>query len=195
MKRILERGISRAVRHTLTVMLLAIMAPLPALSPAPQCILSTMTTPMAVTDPNQAVVWEANKKPFGETTVIGTIHEHSRFPGQMFDEETRLSYNYFRDYDPSLGRYVQSDPIGLNGGLNTYAYVGGNPLMYTDPLGLDTLTCERPLHGMGGIRFGPVFHEFFLRHRSEWRESYMRRAWSFGWRQRGLRKPRDNRAR
>jgi RHS repeat-associated protein len=59
-----------------------------------------------------------------------------RMPGQYFDMDTNLSYNYFRDYDPSSGRYVQSDPIGLHGGLNTYSYVGGNPLNYVDPRGL-----------------------------------------------------------
>jgi RHS repeat-associated protein len=57
-------------------------------------------------------------------------------PGQYFDEETGLSYNYFRDYDPALGRYVQPDPIGLDGGLNPYLYVDGNPLRYVDPRGL-----------------------------------------------------------
>ena len=60
-----------------------------------------------------------------------------RFPGQYFDSETGKHYNYFRDYDPALGRYVESDLIGLSGGLNTYSYVWQAPLSYLDPHGLE----------------------------------------------------------
>ena len=59
-----------------------------------------------------------------------------RFPGQYYDEETGLYYNYFRYYDPALGRYITSDPIGLAGGLNTYGYVENNSLRWADKNGL-----------------------------------------------------------
>lgn len=95
-------------------------------------------TPQVVTDTQQQVVWMADYLPFGQLTpnLNNTAELYSRFPGQYFDDETKLHYNYFRDYDPSIGRYIQSDPIGLLGGLNTYAYVGGNPLSFIDFFGL-----------------------------------------------------------
>ena len=60
-----------------------------------------------------------------------------RYPGQYFDSETKLHYNYFRDYDPGTGRYIQPDPIGLAGGISMYGYVEGNPLAFSDSLALD----------------------------------------------------------
>ena len=95
-------------------------------------------TPRILTDQNMAKVWEIHTTPFGEVhqEIASGIEQIKAFPGQYRDGETGYSQNYFRDYDPSLGRYIQSDPIGLNGGLNTYGYVVGNPMKYSDPQGL-----------------------------------------------------------
>lgn len=93
-------------------------------------------------------------QPDGNPASLGTYVQNLRFPGQYYDQESNLHYNYHRDYDPRIGRYVQSDPIGLNGGVNTYAYVGGNPLSAIDPSGLDaTITY---FQGQGGNPFGHV---------------------------------------
>ena len=97
-------------------------------------------TPQKMTDGNQILVWDAVYKPFGEAqSITGTASNNQRFPGQYADGETGLSYNYFRDYDPSTGRYVESDPIGLVGGMNRYAYVFGNPTSRFDFYGLRPL--------------------------------------------------------
>ncbi len=93
-------------------------------------------SPQKMTDSTKTIVWDAVYTPFGQVhSMTGTATNNQRFPGQYFDSETGYSSNYFRDYDPTTGRYVQSDPIGLAGGLNTYGYVGGNPLLYIDPTG------------------------------------------------------------
>ncbi|WP_269571458.1 RHS repeat-associated core domain-containing protein [Shewanella denitrificans] len=95
-------------------------------------------TPTALSDTAGTVQWQVHYTPFGQTIVdIDKIKQAIRFPRQYYDEESGLHYNYFRDYDPELGRYIQSDPIGLAGGINTYGYVGGNPISYVDPYGLN----------------------------------------------------------
>jgi RHS repeat-associated protein len=94
-------------------------------------------TPQTITDQNQDIVWQADYTPFGQAMIVAQeIENNIRFPGQYFDAETNLHYNYFRYYDPSLGRYITSDPIGLAGGINTFGYVGGNPVNLTDLYGL-----------------------------------------------------------
>jgi len=70
-----------------------------------------------------------------EVSITGLAAMPLRFPGQYADDETGFSYNYLRDYDPNLGRYVESDPIGLYGGINTYLYVDADPLALIDPTG------------------------------------------------------------
>ena len=78
----------------------------------------------------------------GKTSNASTVASRKVFPGQYYDQETGLHYNYFRYYDPSTGRYITSDPIGLRGGLNPFSYVNGNPMRYVDLRGLDNVGCD-----------------------------------------------------
>jgi RHS repeat-associated protein len=97
-----------------------------------------------------------NENPSG----LGALTFNLRMPGQYYDRESNLFYNYFRDYDPQLGRYVQSDPIGLDGGLNTFAYVDGNPLGFVDRFGLVKHTTGRTIScGKCTIRIDYTFDE------------------------------------
>ncbi len=114
-----------------------------------------LNTPRRISRPSDnAIVWRWDSDPFGTTAVNedpdgdSTLFAYNlRFPGQYYDAESGLHYNYYRDYDPVTGRYVQSDPIGLRGGLNTYAYVKSNPLSRIDPFGLDDRAEPRPCIG------------------------------------------------
>ncbi len=96
-------------------------------------------TPQQLYARSGKLVWEATYDTFGLAHINEsktTIENNLRFPGQYYDTETQLHHNYFRDYDPQTGRYIQSDPIGLDGGINTFVYVGGNPNRGIDPWGL-----------------------------------------------------------
>ena len=105
-------------------------------------------TPRQVTDAtSRKVLWRWEGGPFGSTAPnqdpqsSGTQFVYNlRFPGQYWDNELGRASNGFRDYDPNLGRYIESDPLGLDGGLNTYLYVNGNPMSQGDPNGLKSFT-------------------------------------------------------
>ncbi|BBK14982.1 hypothetical protein OIPHN330_58510 (plasmid) [Citrobacter freundii] len=82
------------------------------------------------------VVWKADYNPFGKASITTQGPTFNlRFPGQYYDAETGLHYNWRRYYDPATGRYITSDPIGLAGGINTYAYALSNPIGNADPTG------------------------------------------------------------
>jgi len=97
-----------------------------------------LNAPRAISDNTGAIVWNWDSEAFGTKAATGkTFTYNLRFPGQYYDRSTGLHYKGFRDYDPALGRYIESDLIGLAGGINTYSYVENNPLSYVDPWGLD----------------------------------------------------------
>ncbi|ARN75201.1 RHS repeat domain-containing protein [Oceanicoccus sagamiensis] len=136
--------------------------------------------PVAMTDANQEVVWTASYTPFGEAEVDEDpdgdgkrVEMNLRLPGQYYDKERGLYYNYYRDYDPSLGRYIQADPRGVSVDFSdpqrtlaiqlgiakpsfsdvqminhNYAYVASNPLKYVDPTG-EILQYIIPAIGIG----------------------------------------------
>ncbi|HBO4436103.1 TPA: RHS repeat protein, partial [Pseudomonas aeruginosa] len=93
-----------------------------------------LDTPRLATDASGQIAWQWQSDAFGRGEALsqGSTQVNLRFPGQYYDAESGLHYNYFRDYDPETGRYVESDPIGLEGGINTYGYVNANPINQTD---------------------------------------------------------------
>jgi RHS repeat-associated protein len=115
-----------------------------------------LNTPRRLTNSSKQVAWQWAFSAFGDeqpttgakryvdptvtpnagSTTIADVTFNLRYPGQYFDKESGLNYNYFRSYDAKTGRYTQSDPIGLDGGWNRFGYVDGNPMSFTDPLGL-----------------------------------------------------------
>jgi len=101
-----------------------------------------LNTPRLVADATGSTVWRWDQaEPFGDSPAdenpsgAGPFDLPLRLPGQYYDAESGLHYNYFRDYDPSIGSYKQSDPIGLLGGINSYVYAEGSPLTQSDARG------------------------------------------------------------
>jgi RHS repeat-associated protein len=95
-------------------------------------------TPQLATDSGQNTAWSATYLPFGGTSSVqGMITQNLRLPGQHFDSESGWNHNGFRNYAQNWGRYLEKDPIGLKGGLNSYRYSESNPMKFTDSVGLD----------------------------------------------------------
>lgn len=103
-----------------------------------------------ITNQSGTVVWRAELRAFDRRVLFSTIGPFNLgFPGQYWDDEKRSWYNHFRDYDASIGRYLQTDPIGVNGGVNTYSYVQSNPVNLIDPFGLKDCTCNVKFSAVG----------------------------------------------
>jgi len=113
--------------------------------------------PARMTAQNQSWAWDVIYDPFGNVSYSWSNPEvmNIRFPGQWFQLETGLAYNWHRHYDATLGRYVQPDPLGLDAlmsdGPSAFGYVGGNPLALVDPAGLATYLANRDIGGSGEV--------------------------------------------
>ncbi|SNB56925.1 RHS repeat-associated core domain-containing protein [Marinobacter sp. es.042] len=116
---------------------------------------SHLGTPQRMLATSGEVVWAVTYTAFGDAKPsIIAVKNNLRLPGQYFDQETGLHHNYFRDYDPELGRYIQSDPLGLTSDINYYTYSRSNPLRFFDPLGLlSNEKCEHFLVDQHKSRF------------------------------------------
>ena len=108
-------------------------------------------TPQKMTDKNGSVVWSANYRSFGDVSVeFESVTNNLRFPGQYYDVETGLHYNFHRDYSPKMGRYLEIDPIGIKGGINLYAYSFVNPIKFRDSMGLES-ECQEDITNDGDL--------------------------------------------
>ncbi|MFH1157907.1 MAG: RHS repeat-associated core domain-containing protein, partial [Pseudomonadota bacterium] len=110
-------------------------------------------TPRFGTNAAGTQVWSWTNDAFGTSAPSGSATVNLRLPGQYYDSESGLFYNWNRYYNPAIGRYISSDPIGVWGGLNTFGYVGQNPVMGIDPMGLEVF----PDDTMGPLQRGDIW--------------------------------------
>ena len=110
-------------------------------------------TPLKLFSQPGTITWSSNASAFGEAHINQeNVMNNLRYPGQYFDQETETHYNYYRDYNAELGRYLQSDPIGLGGGVNRYSYVYANVVNTKDEYGLAYPIAEQ-VGNMSGDEF------------------------------------------
>lgn len=132
-----------------------------------------LNTPKTLTDISGQIVWQAGHDPFGRADITThTIENNLRFPGQYYDAETGLHYNYHRYYDPDTGRYLTPDPIGLEGGINLFAYANQNPINYIDPYGQLAITVPTIIVGgiitiITGYTTGQILKDIYENSRSD----------------------------
>lgn len=140
-----------------------------------------LDTPKKVVDESGDINWSAEYKSFGEVSVsVNTVTNNFRFPGQYWDSETGLHYNWHRYYDTGTGRYLREDPIGLIGDINLFVYTSNNPVIRIDPLGLKWVWyCKRRLYPAGSwyssfIRMAiyPMFGHCYIKFGSDARGFY-----------------------
>jgi len=132
-------------------------------------------TPQVLTNYSQTIAWKATYTPFGEAVPsIQTVENPFRFPGQYYDQETGLHYNYFRYYNPQTGRYITPDPIGLEGGINLFVYVEANPVNLVDPDGTNPILAKI---SELAARYGPAIQSWLGR-ASITAQRYAQQAWA-----------------
>ena len=139
-------------------------------------------TPVAVTDADNRIVWEAVYLPCGEAAVnpASLIEFNLRFAGQYYDKETGLLYNYHRYYDPKTGRYLTPDPIGLAGGIDLYTYTHNNPINMIDPYGLIAIADDLIIAG-GALIIGSAYYAMLPPDQQQAVANDVSRFWDWLW--------------
>lgn len=128
-------------------------------------------TPLKITDADKGVVWAGEYKPFGEAISVNGNINNIRFPGQYFDAEINLHQNWFRNYMPAISRYIESDPIGLAGGINPFIYAIANPIVISDPTGLSSCWQISPWERAPTIENPGGWILFSSRSQKKWRKT------------------------